>query len=155
MRNSNADLVNNNKAHSYMAFYSTTFEPKENGMDVYRTCVMVTGVTFTVAEQIVAYEEVEDEHQVGTKLECKGWFLPSCYNVPYYAKRRTTRPILKRSTLSLKEQKDLHNWMVNQAIESAGHLVGAGSLDHSESHLFLSDEDSAWKWDPRRYQQEL
>lgn len=161
-RDSSADLVNTNKAHSYMAFYSTTFEPGRSiGKDVYKTCVMVAGVTFIVAEQIVDYEEKEEDVQIGTRVECKGWFIAECYKVPVLGKRKSKIPILRRNALSLKEQKDLHNWMVHQAIDSAGNLIGAGlsTLDNGLStNNALPDDnagDSAWKWKPPNYAAEL
>jgi hypothetical protein len=97
-KNSNADLVNTSKAHSYMSFYSTTaYEVHDNGMDRYKTCVMVSGVTFTVA--------AENEHQ----------------------ERSSGVAVFEPRGLSLQLQKELHTWMIQQAIESAGHLVAVGS----------------------------
>lgn len=151
-RHSNADLVNTNTAHSYMAFYSTNFQSNYDGSEKYSTCVMVTGVTFTVAEQVIAYKHIEEEYQVGFGLDCG--FL-SCWKVPKFATRKFKVPEFNRRTLSLKQQKELHTWMLQEAIESAGHLVAIGPGANKESQGMLSTgvQDNAWKYDPPHYAQ--
>ena len=119
-------------------------------MDTYKTCVMVTGVTFTVAEQVAAYETIEEEYQVGFNLDCGFW---SCWKVPKYATRKTKIPVFNRRTLSLKKQKDLHTWMLQQAVESAGHLVSIGpaSGDANDRSLSGTTDSSAWNWKSPQY----
>jgi hypothetical protein len=153
--NSKADLVNRAHAHSYMAFYSTSYHPGNDGKDMYGTCVMVAGVEFTLAQIVVDHQIIiEEEYQAGTKLECHGWFLPSCHQVPYYAKRTSKIPVFNRAMLSLKQQKELNDWMSAEACSSAQHLVGGG-LSPSQEVLADSDSasnkparESAWDWKP-------
>jgi hypothetical protein len=114
---------------------------------------MVTGVTFTVPE-VLTYKEIEDEYQAGYNLDC-GFF--SCWKVPRYKTRITRVPVFKRRIMSLDKQKELHNWMIQQAIESAEHLVsiiGSASSDDSPRDLPDGDHGSRWKWESPQYELE-
>lgn len=152
--NSVADLENSAHAHSYMAFYATSYEPQDNGKDIYKTCVSVSGVKFTMAQIIVDYEFIEEEYAAGTKIDCHGFLWGDCYRVARYATRKIKKPIFDRSKLSLKEQKELQRWMVAEAISSAEHLVGGETLPSTDTQQLLGsneDHNSAWGFVQPKY----
>ena len=52
----------------------------------------------------------------------------TCAECPLFDTRVVKWPILERRSLSLKKQKELRRWMVDEAIQSAEHLIaGSGS----------------------------
>ena len=141
-RNSSVDIEVRSTAHSYFAFYSTGYEKDFNGLEKYKTCVMVTGISFTVKEVVVGYETIEDEYENGHRLEC-GFLYIYCSKVPKYSKRTTVTPRLKRSVLTLKQQRELELWMIQRAVESAGHLVAIGQ--QGSGHLGAESMPPLWK----------
>ncbi|CAB9518666.1 expressed unknown protein [Seminavis robusta] len=149
-KNSNADLVDSSKAHSYMGYFSTAYD---SGSDEYKTCVTVTGLTFSVAETVAGYTETEEVYKAGTKLDCTGAFF-RCWEVPYFATRVVKTPHFKRSVLSLEQQKGLHSWMIHRAIESASYLVTYSDNVGRDKRL-PSGDAKGWDWSPPAYVDEL
>jgi len=66
LQDSKADFVERGKAYSFMAFWSTAYNPK-NKHQTYESCVMVTGVVLTVAETVAEWTMKEEKYQVGVQ----------------------------------------------------------------------------------------
>lgn len=58
-------------------------------------------------------------------------------------------PILERRALSLKKQHQLRQWMVDQAIQSAEHLIAGGTPIAVGSDVAYDNSDSSQRrWNP-------
>ncbi|KAI0560962.1 hypothetical protein FGB62_95g088 [Gracilaria domingensis] len=134
-----ADVADSGKAFSYLAYWNTKFNGDQVLVpsDRYSTCIMAAGVDVKIGEQIAGYEESSRRVPIGTRpCECGlFWCVGRC---PEYDKVSTRRPVFKRHQLTLRNQNDLHRWMVKQAVshtESLLHSKGAlsGSWDTSRS----------------------
>ena len=66
LQDSKADIVDNGKAFSFMAFWSTSYDPKKKH-HTYETCVMVTGVVLTVAETVAEWTLKQEKYQIGVQ----------------------------------------------------------------------------------------
>lgn len=66
IQDSNSDFVNSGKANAFMAFWSTVHDPSLEE-EAYKSCVMVTGVSLTVAESIAEWTTKREKYQVGTE----------------------------------------------------------------------------------------
>ena len=65
-----ADTVEEGTAYSFMAFFSTAFRPRRGDEDQsnrYESCIMVTGVSLTVAETVAEWSQKQERYQVGVK----------------------------------------------------------------------------------------
>lgn len=120
IHDSNADISEQGKASSFMAFWSTTYDPRWKDR-VYTSCVLVTGVTLTVAETVAEWTSTTEKYVVATEPCWCGPF--SCDRCPVLETRTVRWPVLERRALSLKKQDELRCWMISQAIKSAEHLV--------------------------------
>ena len=66
LQDSKADIVDKGKAFSFMAFWSTSYDPKKKH-HTYETCVMVTGVALTVAETVAEWTLKQEKYQIGVQ----------------------------------------------------------------------------------------
>ena len=130
------------KASFFKAFWSTTYVAGLAFSEMYTTCLVVSGIDFTVAETVAEWTVETKKYLIAVKpCEC-GYILP-CSSCPVFETVETKLPVFKRHSLSLKQQKDLHIWMADRAIAKAEELVG--NLD-SMSMPVLGKYDDTPKW---------
>jgi hypothetical protein len=131
-----------NKAHNYLAYWSTVVHGK-GGLDrgnkeyQYETCVVVAGTEIGVADDLTGYEE-EEKMMVSGSRPCGCGILYCSGFCPTYEVVTTKKPVFKSYSLSLKNQEDLHRWLLMHAIEAAEGLVGGGGSSSSRSPHRLS-----------------
>lgn len=125
MQDSHADIVEQGTADSFMAFWSTVYNPDAfQKHKTYSTCAMVTGVTLLVAEQVAEWNVMHEQYQIGVEpCHCGVLYCEEC---PVFDTRVVRTPVLERHSLSLKKQAELRQWMVYQAIHAAEHLLVEG-----------------------------
>jgi len=111
------DFQDEGKAFSYKAFWSTVYLPG----GAYETCLLATGVDLTMAETIVGWNEIPQKVQVAIE-PCRCGYL-YCALCPVFHEFTAKQPIYERRSMSLKQQKELRNWMIEKSIEAAEPLV--------------------------------
>lgn len=122
-QNAEADTVDTGKAYSYIAFWSTTYNGERALTEAtYSTCIMAAGVDIKIGEDLAGFDVVSQEVQKGLRpCECNMfWCKALC---PEYGTVTSKRPIFKRHKLKLKDQVELHRWMVKQAVDRAQSLL--------------------------------
>jgi hypothetical protein len=145
MQDSSSQLGSHGRAHSYMAFWSTVYHhPRRGGrhhdddFNTYETCVLVAGMEIGVTEVIAGYKTEEKKVVVGsTPCEC-GYFY-CAGTCPLFSKVIERTPIFQRHSLSLKQQDDLHRWLVKNAIDAAEGLVSGSNVQTLPSTNDTSD----------------
>lgn len=126
------------KAHSYLAYWNTRYV-RGNGMlpPMYSTCVAISGIDLTVGEDVAEWVTTEVLEAVASKpCECLFMFCKQC---PIMATKITRRPIFKRHRLTLKDQEDLHRWMVKKAVHEAKRLTAHNDKQSILANIFGFD----------------
>jgi len=122
---SDSHLGKDGRATMFMAYWSTAYNGDETvliGGSEYSTCILVTGIDFTLAETVVDYEETYHKELIGHQPCHCGLF--SCEKCPIYDTVVKRKPIFARHVLSIDQQHELHHWMVREAVESAEQSLG-------------------------------
>lgn len=115
------------RAYFFKAFWSTTYVAGWLSSEIYTTCLVVSGMDFTVAETVAESKVESKKVLIGfTPCEC-GYILP-CSMCPVFDTVETKEPVYKRPSLTLKQQKDLANRAIAEAEELAGNLGSAPVL---------------------------
>jgi len=122
---SDSHLGKDGRATMFMAYWSTAYNGDETvliGGSEYSTCILVTGVEFTLAETVVDHEETYHKQLIGHEPCHCGW--RTCEKCPIYDTVVKRKPIFAPHVLTIDQQHRLHRWMVRQAVESAEQSVG-------------------------------
>lgn len=82
---------------------------------------MVAGITLRIGEDVAEFQTSTQQRLIGTE-PCRCGRL-WCSNCPIFEKVETKTPIFKRHKLTLKNQINLHRWMVKQAVDRVSSLV--------------------------------
>jgi len=72
----------------------------------------------------------------------------SCAECPVFDSRVVKWPVLERRSLSLKKQKELRRWMIDEAIQSAEHLIASSATSMIESGDQDGKKRSNFEWNP-------
>ena len=111
------------KAYSFLAFWNTRFTPGNEG--TYSTCLIVSGVVIGLGDELVEWEETQSQVLVGSKpCECGRLWCAEC---PVFQEHNVKTPIYKKARITLETQTQLNDWMVNESILSAKHLLAKDS----------------------------
>lgn len=122
VQNTTTGVEADGKAYSYLAFWSTEFNGDHAVFAAtYSTCVMVSGVQIEVGEEVSEWETSVQSRLVAYQPCQCGWLR--CAQCPVFKEVTTKRPIMKRHRLTLRNQLDLHRWMVKRAVDQAALLV--------------------------------
>lgn len=122
MQNTSAGIAKSGLAFSYLAYWSTAYTPSAVLTATYSSCVMATGVEIEVGEEVAEWRTTRDKILVANEpCHCgRVW----CEHCPVFETRESRTPIFKRHKLSLRNQADLHRWMVRQAVDRVSSLIG-------------------------------
>jgi hypothetical protein len=113
IQNSSKPMIHTMKASAYLAWYSTTFTPPSS----YSYCIIVSGISFVPGESVVGYDYKVVVENIGeTPCHC-GLFR--CLSCPVFREQRTEIPIFKSHVLTLDQHNELHQYMVDKAMELA------------------------------------
>eukprot|EP01025_Chloroclados_australasicus_P037504 TRINITY_DN3829_c0_g2_i3.p1 TRINITY_DN3829_c0_g2~~TRINITY_DN3829_c0_g2_i3.p1 ORF type:complete len:385 (-),score=54.05 TRINITY_DN3829_c0_g2_i3:1047-2201(-) len=150
------DVETGAKAHAYLTFWSTEYINSPISQPEYSSCVMVTGIELSVAEELAGWEVSTDYKTVGYEdCHCR---LFGCKKCPIIKEITSKKPIFKRHQITLNEHKQLHKEMVGMAVQQVKDLSGRkGELDKpwwsmvpmlanaaSEEQPMSLPEDSTW-----------
>ena len=146
IQDATSELGSDGQAQSFMAFWSTTYNPKSKDNKLYETCFIVAGIAIKAADIVAGYREETKEVLVGSQ-PCNCGYITPCESCPILTTVTTKSPLFKRHSLSLKQQDDLHRWMTLHALRAAESML---ATSHSSGHLLDSDnevgfEQLGWK----------
>lgn len=127
VQDTKTNIETDGKASSYMAFWSTKFINQPSLVaSAYSTCVLVTGVDLNIGEDLAGYEISEREQIIGTQ-PCHCGYL-YCAKCPIRHKISTKSPVFKRHRMTLRNQQELHKWMVKKAVDQVRSLGKAQKM---------------------------
>lgn len=135
------DLVDNGKAHSYLAYWKTIYSGERVTIgSSYNTCIVVASVEIEAAEDLAGYDVREEKIKIGSSpCYCGVLYCETC---PNYAPRVTKTPIFKRHALSVKEQDNLHKWMTKEAVDS---VIGILGQQVYNTAIDMKDQEQSWE----------
>lgn len=157
-------LDSDGQAQSYMAFWSTSHNPKksldDDNLKLYETCFLLAGISIKVADTLAGYNEETKEVIIGSR-PCNCGYIYPCEACPILSKVTTKTPIFKPHSLTLKQQDELHRWMTIHALKSAESMLSTGSPSNISSYhnhnqsAAIQLHDLAWKKPSLDFQDEL
>lgn len=123
VQNISAGVAKSARAFLYLAYWSTAYTPSALASATYSSCVMVTGVDIEVGEEVAEWKTTRDQVLVAHRpCECGYLYCEKC---PVFETREAKTPIFKRRKLTLRNQADLHRWMVRLAVDRVATLLSS------------------------------